>query len=92
MGASSRDLRGSAEVELAGDEPVLTATMETTPAELAEIPGGQEKLEALLGDSPLFQDPELRTMGEQIPLGRFTGLAGLPREQIQQLVDDVNAR
>lgn len=92
IGASSRDLRGSAEAELTGDEPVLTATLETTPLELLQIPGGQEKLEALLGNSPFFQDPELRKMGEQIPLGRFTGLAGFPREQIQQFLDHVNAR
>ncbi|MBP2409169.1 hypothetical protein [Brachybacterium fresconis] len=29
-------------------------------------------------------------MGEQIPLGRFIGLAGLPWEQIQQLLDHVD--
>ena len=42
--------------------------------------------------TPFFADPELRAMGEQIPVGRFTGLAGFPREQIQEFLDAVNAR
>ena len=92
VGASSRDLRGSAEVELAGDEPVLEATLSSTPLEIAEIPGGAEKLEQLMEGTPFFADPELRAMGEQIPVGRFTGLAGFPREQIQEFLDAVNAR
>jgi hypothetical protein len=29
-------------------------------------------------------------MAEQIPVGRFTGIGGASREQIQQLLDAVN--
>src|SRR5699024_1286433 len=72
VGASSRDLRGSAEVELAGDEPVLEATLSSTPLEIAEIPGRAEKLEQLMEGTPFFTDAELREMREQISGGAFT--------------------
>ncbi|MFC7457611.1 glycoside hydrolase family 3 C-terminal domain-containing protein [Brachybacterium sp. GCM10030267] len=91
LGASSRDLRLSIDVEVAGDEPVPTATVSSTMLEIMEIPGGREKLEALMADSPLFNDPEMRKMAEQIPVGRFTGLGGYSHEQIQRFLDTVNA-
>ena len=91
IGASSRDLRGSAEVELAGDVPVPTATTDSTPAEIAQIPGGAERLEEMFGQNPLFRDPEMRKMAEQIPVGRFTGLAGVSRQQVQEMLDAINA-
>ncbi|GAA1326741.1 glycoside hydrolase family 3 C-terminal domain-containing protein [Brachybacterium rhamnosum] len=91
VGASSRDLPLSAEVALEGTEPRIPATFSTTPLELSAIPGGTEALQELVGDSPLFQDPEMVKMFEQIPVGRLTGFAGLAPEQIQEFLDRVNA-
>lgn len=91
VGASSRDLPLSAEVALEGTEPRIPATFSITPLELAAIPGGTEALQELVGDSPLFQDPEMVKMFEQIPVGRLTGFAGLAPEQIQEFLDRVNA-
>ncbi|MGP9844994.1 hypothetical protein [Brachybacterium sp. 107] len=84
-------MRGSADVDLAGDEAVPTATADSTLAEIAQILGGREKLGALFGENSLFQDPEMQKIGEQIPVGRFAGLAGVSREQLQDFLDAVNA-
>lgn len=91
LGASSRDLRLSAEQELAGDEPVAPATVDTTPQEIAARPGGEALLEEFLADSGMFQDPEMRTMAEQMPIGRFTGIGGYEAAEIQAFLDRVNA-
>ncbi|WP_152352561.1 glycoside hydrolase family 3 C-terminal domain-containing protein [Brachybacterium subflavum] len=90
VGASSRDLRLAADVEIAGDEPRPEMTMTSTPLEIRAIPGGEEALEELLGGSGLFADPEMLKMAEQIPVGRFTGLGGFSREQLQEMLDRVN--
>ena len=47
-------------------------------------------LGSLLGDSGLFADPEMLKMAEQIPVGRFSGLGGFSREQLQEMLDRVN--
>ncbi|MFC0672656.1 glycoside hydrolase family 3 C-terminal domain-containing protein [Brachybacterium hainanense] len=99
VGASSRDLRCRAEVELAGDERAHPATMSTTVGELLALPGGAEAIGTLLaagapegeeGAGGLFDDPEMRKMAEQIPVGRFVSLVGIAPEQIQQLLDHIN--
>ncbi|MBK0331010.1 glycoside hydrolase family 3 C-terminal domain-containing protein [Brachybacterium sp. MASK1Z-5] len=90
VGASSRDLGASADVEIAGDEPRPVMTMTSTPLEIRALPGGEEALGSLLGDSGLFADPEMLKMAEQIPVGRFTGLGGFGREQLQEMLDRVN--
>jgi beta-glucosidase len=90
VGASSRDLRLTAEVELAGDEPTPVVTTTSTPQEIVAIPGGEAALSALMGESGMFSDPETAKMFEQIPVGRFTGLAGISRDRIQGMLDRVN--
>lgn len=91
LGASSRDLRLSAEQQLAGDEPVVPATVDTTPQEIAARPGGEALLEEFLAGSAMFEDPDMRTMAEQIPIGRFTGIGGYEAAEIRAFLDRVNA-
>jgi beta-glucosidase len=91
VGASSRDLRGAADVDIAGSEPAPRATFDSTPLEIMAMPGGAEAIGALLGTSQMATDPEMLKMAEQIPVGRFTGIGGMTREQVQQFLDAVNA-
>lgn len=90
LGSSSRDLRLRGEVALHGDAPRTEATFLTTPLEIMGMPGGPEALQELMAGSGTFEDPDMFKMAEQIPVGRFTGIAGLSREQVQQLLDRVN--
>jgi beta-glucosidase len=91
VGASSRDLRGAADVELTGSEPTPRATFDSTPLEIMAMPGGAQAIGALLGNSQMAADPEMLKMAEQIPVGRFTGIGGMTRDQVQQFLDAVNA-
>lgn len=91
VGASSRDLRLRTEVELAGDEVPPEITTSSTPLEVARVPGGAERLDAFLADLPIMADPEMRTMAEQIPLERLTGIGGIGREELAAFVEEVNA-
>jgi beta-glucosidase len=90
VGSSSRDLPLAVEVRLEGDQEPVVATFDSTPLEILAMPGGREVFEAAFAGQGVFQDPEMWKMAEQIPVGRFTGIGGASREQIQQLLDAVN--
>ncbi|MFJ3394586.1 glycoside hydrolase family 3 C-terminal domain-containing protein [Leifsonia aquatica] len=99
VGASSRDLRGSATVSIAGDGKAVPLSVESTLGEWLSHPVGAQVLGAALaqtGDAAvagMLADPGLRRMAEGIPLIRAIGFSGnaVSPEQLDQLVAAANA-
>ena len=99
VGASSRDLRGSATVALAGDAGLPLLAFDSTLGEwLAHPVGGQILMGALAQSgggavAGMLDDPGLRRMAESMPLNRVAAFPGSPvtAEQIHQLVAAANA-
>jgi beta-glucosidase len=90
VGSSSRDLRLSATVSVAGNEPFRPLTLTSTMGEGMEVPAFAEILHGLAGE--IFgDDPESLKMMEGMPLAALAGFSGLPLEQVQGLLDQVNA-
>jgi beta-glucosidase len=98
VGASSRDLRGSATVTLEGDGALPPLTVESTIGEWLNHPVGGRILEGALaqgggaGMAGMLADPSLRRMVESMPLVRAAQFPGSPvtREQLDQLVAAVD--
>ncbi|QNE36302.1 glycoside hydrolase family 3 C-terminal domain-containing protein [Leifsonia shinshuensis] len=99
VGASSRDLRGSAVVTLAGDGRSAPLTADSTLGEWLSHPVGGPILMSALAQSAeaegmgaMLNDPDLRRMAESIPLVRAASFPGSPvtAEQLDQLVAAVN--
>ncbi|MEY9852403.1 beta-glucosidase [Leifsonia sp. EB41] len=99
VGASSRDLRGSAVVTLAGDGRAAPLTVDSTLGEWLSHPVGGPILSAALAQSAeaqgmgaMLNDPGLRRMAESIPLVRAASFPGSPvtAEQLDQLVAAAN--
>ena len=100
VGASSRDLRGTATVALAGDGTRAPLTVDSTLGEWLSHPVGGPILQGALAQSAeaagmgaMLADPSLRRMAESIPLVRAAAFPGSPvtREQLDQLVAAANA-
>jgi len=100
VGASSRDIRESTTVAVAGDTVVIPLSMDTTLGELLADPVGgpmaMQGLAKLLGGEDgggLAADPEMLMMMSSFPIGRFASFAGpdFDPEQIQQLIAAANA-
>ncbi|PZP13738.1 MAG: glycosyl hydrolase [Brachybacterium faecium] len=91
VGFSSRDLPLRAEVEVSGDEPPPVVDTTWTVGEVMALPAAQAVLAPLFSQMPIAEDPEMQKMIAQMPLNRLSGLGGLDRAMIQQLVDAVNA-
>ncbi|MFF2050983.1 glycoside hydrolase family 3 C-terminal domain-containing protein [Leifsonia sp. NPDC058194] len=99
VGASSRDLRGSATVTVAGDGKAAPLSIESTIGEWLDHPVGSQVLGAALAQSGdaaiagMLADPGLRRMAEGIPLVRAVGFSGnaVSAEQLDQLVAAANA-
>ncbi|PPG27059.1 beta-glucosidase [Pseudoclavibacter sp. RFBB5] len=86
VGASSRDIRASTRVSVAGDELALTLDETSTIAEwLDDERGGPLLRSALLeGDSGLagmLADPEMLKMIGSMPLGRVAAFPGSPLDE-----------
>ncbi|MEY9952234.1 glycoside hydrolase family 3 C-terminal domain-containing protein [Leifsonia sp. EB34] len=99
VGASSRDLRGSAVVTLAGDGRAAPLTVQSTLGEWLSHPVGGPILMSALAQSAeaqgmgaMLNDPSLRRMAESIPLVRAAAFPGSPvtAEQLDQLVAAAN--
>jgi len=101
-GASSRDLRATATVELAGDDVRVPFTLESTLGEVMADPAAAAVLAAVAGEA--FGGGDVATAGEalgvdmarmmaSIPIERVLGLSGgaIGREQLDQLVAALNA-
>ncbi|GIT78616.1 glycosyl hydrolase [Leifsonia sp. LS1] len=99
VGASSRDLRGTVTLALAGDGTSVPLSAESTLGEWLDHPVGSQLLGAALaqsGDaaiSGLLADPGMRRMAEAIPLVRAAALSGnaITSDQLDQLVAAANA-
>ncbi|WP_431278750.1 glycoside hydrolase family 3 C-terminal domain-containing protein [Leifsonia poae] len=98
VGASSRDLRGSQTVTLAGDAGLPILTAESTIGEWLKHPvGGPVLMGALAqagdqGVGAMLADPSLMRMAESMPLSRVAAFPGSPvtAEQLDQLVAAAN--
>jgi beta-glucosidase len=98
VGASSRDLRGSATVTLAGDGGLPILSAESSLGEWLEHPvGGQVLMGALAqagdqGMGAMLADPSLMRMAESMPLSRVAAFPGSPvtADQLDQLVAAAN--
>ena len=92
VGASSRDLRGEASVEVAGDEPVRRLTLESTMTELLAVPAAAAVAQQALGH--VFgggePDPDLERMFAEIPAYALAGFTGLGTAKVQALLDEAN--
>jgi beta-glucosidase len=100
VGASSRDVRTTAVVEVAGDDLRVPLTADSTLGEWLADPRGARAIDrafasAAAGDSPMagfFADPTLNMFLRSIPLGRMTAFPGSPLtpEALEKLAASVN--
>jgi beta-glucosidase len=96
VGASSRDLRLHASVDVSVPQPVLPLDRDSTLAEWLAHPRGAQLLGAMLqsggGDSPL-SDPDTLAVVGSMPLkriGRFPGV-GLTSDMLDGMLQQANA-
>ena len=100
VGASSRDLRGTAVVEVSGDDAQVPLTAESTLGEwLADPRGAQALGQVFAADgaptgpmAAFFSNPTLMLFLSSIPLGRMTSFPGSPltTEAVAKLVAAAN--
>ena len=105
VAASSRDIRSTASVEVAGDEVHQELTMNSSVGDLMAHPIAgpivQQALGGLMGGlggdaaaaSMMPNDDAVQKMMASFPVGRLAGFPGLPVsfEQIEQLIAAANA-
>lgn len=96
VGASSRDLRLGAFVEVVGDRVRLPLTMSSTVAELLEHPVTAPVVAAALGelDSAIMADDDgLVKLVGSMPIGRWIAFPDnrLDRAQVEELLTQANA-
>ncbi len=95
VGASSRDLRLTATVEVAGDEPLRPITLDTTIAEAMAVPGFGDQLMAqmaqTMGGAMGDLDPDMARMMADVPLAAAIGFSGMDAGQFQAVIDQANA-
>src|SRR5690606_4328600 len=98
VGASSRDLRGSTSVHVAGDEVRIPLTANSSIGELLAHPavgpivseqlaGGQAAADGAM-DAGIMSDEAMAKMMASFPIGRLAGFPGMgvTREQVAQLI------
>ena len=98
VGASSRDLRSTAAIDIAGETVVLPLTEESSIAEVLAHPVAgplvQAQLAATRGqmdeamDAGIMGDEAIDKMMASFPIGRIAGFPGMgiDREQVEQLI------
>lgn len=101
VGASSRDIRLSAVVEVEGEKLRIPLSLESSIAELAADPiAGPIVMQAMgsfasgMADTDIFDEGGLDKMMASFPIGKLAGFPGVPvtPEQIQQLIDLSNSQ
>ncbi|KQZ11204.1 beta-glucosidase [Agromyces sp. Root1464] len=101
VGASSRDIRLSAVVEVEGEQVRIPLSLESSIAELAADPiAGPIVMQAMgsfasgMADTDIFDEGGLDKMMASFPVGKLAGFPGVPvtPEQIQQLIDLSNSQ
>ena len=99
VGASSRDIRSVATVEITGTDNTLALTLSTTIADALAHPGGSlvaervlAPLQAMMGDGP-SASPELLGMFAAMPLSAILtlGMTSMSSEELSALLDEANA-
>ena len=91
VGASSRDLRLSATVDLAGNERLQPLTPQSTVEEAMAFPGFADAMAAMVGDIALPQDEEMHRMMLSVPLSAVASFTGQTAEALQAMLDRLNA-
>ncbi|MFC8798476.1 glycoside hydrolase family 3 C-terminal domain-containing protein [Promicromonospora sp. NPDC057138] len=91
VGASSRDLRGSATVVVDGDDVRLPLAELSTVAEAIDHPAVGPRIDALVHGGAVADD--MLSMIGDMPLAVVAdfGLAGLTRADLKQILSDANA-
>lgn len=100
VGASSRDLRLSTTVTVAGEEPKQPFTRESTLGELLADPVAAQTIATVLSNASPFGtgDSALGTnllrMLESVPIGRMAAFSAgkVTREQLDELLASINAQ
>ena len=97
VGASSRDLRASATVEVAGNEPVRPLTMDSTVVEAMANPVFAQAATAMMQGS-IFGASDNDSLGvdaaamlAELPLAALVGFSGADPADFQRLLDAANA-
>lgn len=96
VGASSRDLRGEASVSLEGDAPFRPLTLSSTVGEALANPVFAEMAHEIVAGSPFAADDEslgvdAARMMADFPLSALAGFIGKSTDELQALLDEVNA-
>ncbi|WP_129360706.1 glycoside hydrolase family 3 C-terminal domain-containing protein [Rothia uropygioeca] len=93
VGASSRDIRGEATVELNGDEVRLPLTSQSSLAEILAHPTAgptmREHLTTFLGSTPdgaASGEQDMESLIGSLPVGRLVSF-GVPKEQVKKLIN-----
>lgn len=89
VGASSRDLRLKASVEVAGNEPVRPLTLMSTLGEGLAVPAFAERMAPAVAGA-FGGDEEMLKMLASMPLGTFAGFFGTSQADLQALLDEAN--
>lgn len=102
VGASSRDIRATAEVEVEGDAVLAQLSLNSSIGELMEHPvAGPIVMQAFAGAGDganpagaLMADPAMFKMMASFPIGRLASFPGMPvsMEQVEQLIAASNAQ
>lgn len=96
VGSSSRDIRGTATVDVAGDDVHIPLTAESSIGEVMAHPvAGPIIMQALSssGAGGIMSDPSIVKMMASAPIGRMMGFpgSGVEPEQLEQLLAMANA-
>ncbi|MGV0813855.1 glycoside hydrolase family 3 C-terminal domain-containing protein [Mycolicibacterium boenickei] len=100
VGASSRDLRLTATVTLAGDEPTRPLTRESTLGEILADPAAAQTILATLGSASPFGAVDsalgidMLRMLESVPIGRMAAFSAgkVTHEQLDELLAGINSQ
>ncbi|WP_269936499.1 glycoside hydrolase family 3 C-terminal domain-containing protein [Arthrobacter sp. HY1533] len=96
IGASSRDIRASLAVDVAGDEVRVPLTTDSSIGEVMAHPVAGPIMTAAMGsgsNAGLMSDPSILKMLASAPIGRMMGFpgSGVEPEQLEQLLAMANA-
>lgn len=91
VGASSRDIRGTVEVEVTGDEPARPLTLDSSLDEIREVPAVARAIgEVIDGFLGALDDPDHRRMMSAMPVYSLADFSGTPTQRIQDALDEAN--
>ncbi|GLI27037.1 glycosyl hydrolase [Agromyces rhizosphaerae] len=95
IGASSRDLRATVSVDVAGDDVRVPLSMHSSIGEVVEDPiAGPVIRQALAAEGSFMADPAMFKMLASFPIGRLTSFPNMPldRDEVERVLAEANAR